>query len=107
MLQQEAKSGRLCRRAVESVLVAAGQASRASDMGAVAQSLPSGLTAREAQVLAHIARGLTSKEVATALAISARTVNHHLENIYAKVGVSTRAAAALFAVRNELLTIHE
>jgi HD-GYP domain-containing protein (c-di-GMP phosphodiesterase class II) len=105
-LQQEALAGRLCRRAVDSVLSAAGQTSRISE-SPPARSFPAGLTAREAQVLAHIARGLTSKEVATALAISTRTVDHHLEHIYAKVGVSTRAAAALFAVRHELLNIGE
>jgi DNA-binding NarL/FixJ family response regulator len=54
-------------------------------------------------VLVKLARGLTNKEVSVALRIAPRTVQHHVENIYAKIGVSTRAAAALFAVRNELV----
>ena len=48
-------------------------------------------------------RGLSNREVATRLVISAKTVGRHLENSYAKIGVSSRASAALFAVANGLL----
>lgn len=92
-----ASRGELCPRAVADVLAAAGHAQGKSEPP------PHGLTAREVEVLVKLARGLTNKEVSVALRIAPRTVQHHVENIYAKIGVSTRAAAALFAVRNELV----
>lgn len=64
---------------------------------------PGGLTAREVDVLRLAAKGLTRKQVAHALMISENTVRSHLEHIYSKIGVSTRAAAALFAVEHGLL----
>lgn len=54
-----------------------------------------GLTSREAEVLAKVAEGLTNKQVAQELGISAGTVTKHLENAFPKLGVSTRAAAAV------------
>jgi HD-GYP domain-containing protein (c-di-GMP phosphodiesterase class II) len=96
VMRDEARTGRLCSRSVEETLEAAGHAPRAH------AALPAGLTAREAQVLAHLARGLTNKEVGAALGISPRTVQHHVEHIYEKLGISTRAAAALFAARHDL-----
>lgn len=100
LLAVEAKEKRLCSRAVDGVIAAAGlkPAPRSSE-----KPRPDGLTAREIEVLVQVARGLTSKEVATQLAISTRTAQHHLEHIYEKIGVTTRAAAALYAVRHELL----
>jgi DNA-binding NarL/FixJ family response regulator len=96
-LRESASRGALCPRAVAEVLSVAGHAQARSEP-------PShGLTAREVEVLVKLARGLTNKEVSVALRIAPRTVQHHVENIYAKIGVSTRAAAALFAVRNELV----
>jgi DNA-binding NarL/FixJ family response regulator len=59
--------------------------------------LPSGLTPREAEVLACIASGATNREVAKALFISDKTVSRHLANIYVKAGVSTRTSAAAWA----------
>jgi DNA-binding CsgD family transcriptional regulator len=53
-----------------------------------------GLTPRERQVLAWVARGQTNLEVAETLWISPATVRKHLENIYAKLGVGSRTAAA-------------
>lgn len=97
-LLEEVSAGRLCARAVDALLAAVGQSER------VARTLPAGLTAREAEVLLHLARGATNKEIARKLDISARTVQHHIEHIYGKVGVSTRAAAALFAARNDLVS---
>ncbi|HUQ05311.1 MAG TPA: HD domain-containing phosphohydrolase [Kofleriaceae bacterium] len=95
-LAADATAGRLCRDAVALVLAAAGHAR-------VRTALPAGLTDREAEVLGHLARGLVSKEIASALGIAPRTVKHHIEHIYEKTGVSTRAAAALFAARHDLV----
>jgi len=55
------------------------------------------------RVLIHLARGATNKEIASSLGIAVRTANHHIENIYAKLDVTTRAAAAVFAVRHDLV----
>jgi DNA-binding NarL/FixJ family response regulator len=59
--------------------------------------LPDGLTAREAEVLARVATGASNREVAAGLVISEATVRRHLANIYVKLGVSTRTAAAAWA----------
>ena len=61
------------------------------------RSLPAGLTAREAEVLACVAAGASNREVAARLTISDKTVGRHLANIYAKAGVSSRTAAAAWA----------
>jgi HD-GYP domain-containing protein (c-di-GMP phosphodiesterase class II) len=66
-------------------------------------TLPAGLTEREVEVLRLIARGLVIKEAAAALFVSPHTVRHHLEHIYQKIGVSSRAGAALFAMENGLV----
>ena len=58
------------------------------------------LTDREVEVLRLVARGLTTKQVAEALFLSAKTVDHHIQHVYSKIGVSTRAAAALWGVQN-------
>jgi HD-GYP domain-containing protein (c-di-GMP phosphodiesterase class II)/DNA-binding CsgD family transcriptional regulator len=64
------------------------------------------LTTREQEVLTILARGLTNKEIARALGISPKTAGSHVENIYRKLGVGSRAAATLKAVRWHLLS-HE
>jgi HD-GYP domain-containing protein (c-di-GMP phosphodiesterase class II)/DNA-binding CsgD family transcriptional regulator len=64
---------------------------------------PAELTDREVEVLRLIARGRTNREVAERLVISRKTVGRHVENVYAKLGVSSRAAAALFAMEHRLL----
>jgi HD-GYP domain-containing protein (c-di-GMP phosphodiesterase class II) len=66
-------------------------------------SLPNGLTERELKVLRHVTRGLSNKEIAQALNISPRTVQHHVIHAYRKIGVATRAAAAVYAMENGLL----
>ncbi len=65
---------------------------------------PGGLTRREGEVLARIARGATNREVAQQLHLSDKTVGRHLANIYAKLGVSTRTAAANWAFQHGVLT---
>lgn len=57
-----------------------------------------GLTLREAEVLLWIARGKTNRDIGDILGLSARTVNKHLEQVYVKLGVENRAAAAVRAV---------
>lgn len=57
------------------------------------------LTVRESEVLALLAEGLSNKEIATALGISARTINFHLDNLYDKLGVGSRTEAVVYALR--------
>lgn len=57
------------------------------------------LTAREAEVLLWLARGKANRDIAEILALSPRTVNKHLETIFAKLGVENRASAAVLATR--------
>ena len=93
------RAGKLCPDATEAVLTAAGQASRR----AAAASTPAGLTAREMEVLGLIAAGHTAKEAARVLKISPKTADNHIQNLYGKIGVSTRAGAALFALERGLV----
>jgi HD-GYP domain-containing protein (c-di-GMP phosphodiesterase class II) len=99
LLTAEAQAGRLDREAVESVLAGSGQRASARLRG----ELPAALTERESDVLCLLARGLSNKAIAAELVISPRTVQHHLEHIYDKTGIRTRAAAAVFAVVNDLV----
>jgi len=64
---------------------------------------PAGLTEREIDVLRLLAVGRTNREIGAVLGISRKTVGSHVEHIYAKAGVRSRAAATLFAARNRLL----
>ena len=66
-------------------------------------SRPSGLTEREVEVLRLVARGLTNREIADALVLSEHTVRRHLQNVFGRLGVSSRAAAAAFAVQHGLV----
>ena len=91
------EAGRLDAEAVEAVLGAAGHRVPVRRRG------PAGLTQREIEVLRLIARGLSNKSIAAQLVISPKTVANHVEHIYAKIGVSTRAAASLFAMQQGLL----
>ncbi|MBZ0295968.1 MAG: response regulator transcription factor, partial [Anaerolineae bacterium] len=64
---------------------------------------PAGLTDREIEVLRYVVTGDTNRQIAQELAISERTVAHHLEHIYDKIDVSSRAAAVFFAMEHELI----
>jgi HD-GYP domain-containing protein (c-di-GMP phosphodiesterase class II) len=97
-LRQEVAAGHLDRESAEAVLAGAGHAPRRAR-----DPLPAGLTAREADVLRLMARGLTNKEIAGALDISTKTAGHHIEHIFSKIKVTTRAAASLYAMQNDLL----
>jgi HD-GYP domain-containing protein (c-di-GMP phosphodiesterase class II) len=96
LLVKEARAARLDPVLVDAVLSAAGQERRRSPQAPA-------LSDREIEVLRLVAQGLTNKEVATALDISAKTVGHHLEHVYDKLGATTRAGATVAAVRAGLL----
>ncbi len=97
-LQMEARDGRLDPDAVNAVLSAAGH--RVSQMR---RAWPMGLSDREVEVLQLVGQGLTNRVMAGRLGISQKTVGHHIQHIYNKLGVSTRAAATLFALQHDLL----
>jgi HD-GYP domain-containing protein (c-di-GMP phosphodiesterase class II) len=97
LLREEVRTGRLDATAVAAVLDAAGQ-----EAGRLSPPRPAGLTDREAEVLALVARGLMTKQIGQQLGISPKTADQHIQNVYAKIGVSTRAAATLFATRHGL-----
>jgi HD-GYP domain-containing protein (c-di-GMP phosphodiesterase class II) len=95
-LAEDVGAGRLDPDAVGAVLEAAGQPAPRLER-------PAGLTDREAEVVAMLARGLQTKQVAHALGISTKTADRHVQNAYRKIGVSTRAAATLFAMEQGLI----
>ena len=97
-LRREARAGRLDGEAVSQVLLAAGQAVRTSR-----HELVAGLSTRQVEVLRLIARGYTIKQIARTLTLSEKTVDNHIQHIYNKIGVSTRAGATLFAMEQNLL----
>ena len=94
-LGDEVRAGRLDADAVAVVLTAAGQ-----HVPRIPR--PAGLTGRECEVLVLLARGLQTKQVARTLGISVKTADRHVQNAYRKMGVSTRAGAALFAMEHGL-----
>jgi HD-GYP domain-containing protein (c-di-GMP phosphodiesterase class II) len=96
-LRGSVRTGLLDEEAANAVLAAAGHTVE------VRRALPAGLTDREAEVLVLIAAGCTNREIAKKLVISPRTAEHHVQHIYAKIGGSSRAAAALFAMEHDLL----
>ena len=63
------------------------------------------LTRRELEVLKMLSYGTYNKEIAEQLNISERTVKNHVSNIFKKIGVTDRTQAAVFAIRNNLITI--
>ena len=66
---------------------------------AVTRAAPAGLTVREQEVLALLSQGLSDKDISQQLFISKRTVRHHVSSVLAKIGVSSRTAAAREAAR--------
>jgi HD-GYP domain-containing protein (c-di-GMP phosphodiesterase class II) len=93
-----AAQGALDPDAVRAVLAAAGHAAVVPR-----RPLPAGLSAREVEVLGLVAEGCSNAQIAERLVISRRTAEHHVQHIYTKIGVSSRAAAALFAMEHRLL----
>jgi len=97
-LSADVEAGRLDRDAVEAVLATAGQ--RAALPRA---HWPAGLSDREVEVLRLAVRGVGNRKIAAELFISEETVRTHVRHIYEKVGCSSRAALALFAMEHDLL----
>ena len=98
-LRAEVESGRLDRETYGAVLDAAGVA------GTRLPSWPAQLTDREVEVLRLVARGQSNKQIAAKLGISPKTVQHHVAHVYAKIGVGSRAGAAIFATEHGLLDL--
>jgi len=97
-LRAAVRDGKLCPDAVEAVLACAGQPARRD----VTERL-AGLTPREIEVLRLIAAGNTAKEAARQLEIAPKTADNHIQSLYSKIGVSTRAGAALYALERGLV----
>jgi HD-GYP domain-containing protein (c-di-GMP phosphodiesterase class II) len=95
-LNSEAAHGRLDAEAVRAVLEVSGHSP-------ARLAWPAGLSDREVQVLRLVARGCSNREMARLLWISPKTVDHHVQHIYTKIGVSTRAAAAMFAMEHDII----
>jgi HD-GYP domain-containing protein (c-di-GMP phosphodiesterase class II) len=91
-------------RASRAVLVAAGHG---EPRGPAVKRLqqPGGLTRREVEVLRLAARGLTTRQIADRLYISPKTADRHIQHIYGKIGVSSRAAAALWAMQHAVVSV--
>ena len=96
-LEADAQAGRLDHDAAAAVIEAAGL------RRAVRRSRPADLTERQVEVLRLVSRGLSNAEIADRLVLSRRTVEHHVQDIYLKIGVSTRAGAAMFAMQHGLI----
>lgn len=97
-LRAQAAEGLLDRNAVEAVTTSVGQ------RGSWTRRAPTiTLTERETQVLRLVAREWTNPAIAGSLAISAKTVERHVSHIYQKIGVSSRAGAAIYALENGLV----
>lgn len=96
-LDERVRAGELDATAVEAVLHAAGQRAQR------AVHRPGGLTVREVEVLCLVARGASNKEIAAALVISEKTARNHVERTYAKIGVSNRIGASMYALQQGLI----
>lgn len=97
------KKGVMEPRSSQAVLVAAGLGEPRRPPRNRRPHNPGGLTPREIEVLRLAARGLTTREIADRLYISPKTADHHIQHIYGKIDVSTRAAAALWAMQNTVV----
>jgi HD-GYP domain-containing protein (c-di-GMP phosphodiesterase class II) len=97
-LRREVRLGRLDGSAVTAVLGEAGHR-----MPKTRLDRPAGLTGREIEVLRLLARGHTNRDMAEQLIISQETVKHHIQHVYDKIEVSTRAGATLFAMEHALI----
>lgn len=95
-LQARATRGELDATSVDAVLTAAGHRTtriRRDDT----------LTPREVEILGLIARGLSPREIAAQLVLSQKTVRNHVERTYAKIGVTNRVGASLYALQHGLI----
>jgi HD-GYP domain-containing protein (c-di-GMP phosphodiesterase class II) len=97
-LRDRVRAGALDPAAADAVLHAAGH--RAQRPNVVR---PNGLTPREIEVLCLVARGASNKQIAASLVISEQTVRNHVERTYAKIGVSNRIDASMYALQHGLV----
>src|SRR5229473_2887793 len=97
-LTAEVSQGRLDGEAVRAILEVEGHRTRP-----VRAAWPAGLSDREVEVLQVIATGGSYRDVAQRLVIAPKTARHRIEHVYDKIGVSTRAAAAMFAMEHDLV----
>ena len=97
-LRSEVGMGRLDADAVSAIIEASG-----GERVRLRPPRPAGLSEREVEVLRLLVHGLSNPEIGTRLHLSAKTVGHHVEHIYDKAGVTSRAAAALFAMETGIL----
>lgn len=95
-LRERVSAGQLDPAAADAVLQASGHASGRR------QTRPGGLTAREAEVLRLVAQGTSNKDIAAKLVLSEKTVRNHVEHVYAKIGVSNRIGASMYALEHGL-----
>ncbi len=98
VMRREARDGRLDVDAADAVLASAGHR-----VPRRPNEIVGGLSQREIEVLRLVARGHSMKEIADRIFISRKTVDNHIQHIYAKTGVTTRAGATLFAIEQHLL----
>jgi HD-GYP domain-containing protein (c-di-GMP phosphodiesterase class II) len=96
-LRRGVRAGEFDAAAVDAVLAAAGHAARRR------RSSVAGLSPRETEVLVLVARGLTNRQIAHRLAVTPKTAGNYVERIYAKIDASSRAEAAMFAMRHGLV----
>ncbi|MGH3677601.1 MAG: HD domain-containing phosphohydrolase, partial [Mycobacterium sp.] len=97
-LRDRVKSGALDAMAAEAVLHAAGHHAERPNVR------PGGLTPREIEVLCLVARGASNKDIAKTLVISEKTARNHVERTYAKIGVSNRIGASMYALKHGLVS---
>ncbi len=97
-LRREVDEGRLDTEAVDAVLAAAGHR-----VPKRPRALPAGLTRRELEVLLALVLGHSNPAIADDLGISAKTVGAHVEHVYQKAGVRSRAAATVWAFEHDLV----
>jgi len=98
-IRGQVRRGGLDGDVAEALLAAAGHTERAE----LRPEPPGGLSDREVEVLRLMVRGLSNRRMAEILFISPKTVGHHVEHIYNKLGVSTRVGATLFAIEHGLV----
>jgi HD-GYP domain-containing protein (c-di-GMP phosphodiesterase class II)/DNA-binding CsgD family transcriptional regulator len=109
-VQDLVRAGRLDGDCAAAVLAAAGLAATEPSAGGQAgpaasrRRAPGELSPREVEVLGLLARGQSNRQIAARLGITPKTAGHHVQHIYTKIGVSSRATAALFALENGLLS---
>src|SRR5205823_4879109 len=89
--------------AAREIFLQLGAAPDLESLGGAATPDRHGLSKRELEVLRLVATGKSNREIASTLVISVHTVARHLQNIYAKLGLSSRSAATAFAFEHELV----